>query len=169
MNPLIILLLGLSLSASAYGQGAYKCKAGGRVVIQNQPCQGAETTQAEVQASPSAAAESSVSETKARLAREREYLARSAHERAKNEAHDKTQACEQDVNQLQAALDQMADSSSAELGTSTQSVLEMQLDEERRQTNIVGLQARIATRRGECEVLRKEAERLNRPNTPASR
>jgi hypothetical protein len=168
MNPWIILLIGLSLSASSYGQGAYKCKTGGRVVIQNQPCHGAETKQAEVQSSSSAAAESSASETKARLARDKEYLARSAHERAKNEAHDKIQACEQDINQLQAALDQMVDSPSAELGTSTQSVMEMQLDEERRQTNIVGLQARIATRRSECDVLRKEAERISQPSTPSN-
>lgn len=168
MNPLIILLLGLSLSASAYGQGAYKCKTGGRVLIQNQPCHGAEATQAEVQSSPPAAGESAAIEIKARLAREKEYLARSAHERAKNEAHDRIQACEQDTRQLQDALDQMTDSQGAESGTSTQSVPEMQLDEERLQTNITGLQARIVTRRSECEVLRTEADRISQPYTPSN-
>lgn len=158
----------LAVSASAPAQETFKCNVNGSMVYQDRPCPGAARRSAsmpEKVAVKDSATESPApkSEAQARLERDKEYLAEGAYNRQRTEAADRVKACESESYSLQAAIDAEASRQNYYRGDSLRGIAAMQLDEERRQSAMAGLQSRVTAKRHECEELKKDAEKYKQP------
>ena len=134
---------------ACHSQEPYRCKSAGGYVIQDTPCK------VSVSAPPVADSKPTKADTADRLARDKEYLEKRAYERARTESLDAIRYCEADAYNIQAQIDYTAAQRGPEYVPNHVGLQAMQLDEERRQTALAGLQSRVAAKRHECSELRR--------------
>lgn len=165
IQPALAIFFALFLaSTAAIAQEPYKCKVNGSMVIQDSPCKvvGPPKAAPGVTASPPVAAaisEPTRSDTQARLDKEKAWLDERSKKREKDEAQDRVKNCEAEAYSIQTQIDQVASTPGTAYRPNLIGVATMQLDEERRQTQISGLSARAAAKRAECDQLRQTYDR----------
>lgn len=176
MTKFVLISLVAALPFSAFGQAVFRCTIGGSVVYQDRPCPGTARYSSEMPANGQAQPvddgkrpEAGRSDAQQKLERDKEYLAKAGYERQKTEARERAEHCDREALYIQASIDQEAARPAVSMGDSTRGLLAMQLEQERKQTVIAGLQSKVLAKRHECETLRKESERRNAPYVPALR
>jgi len=148
-----ILLVLAAVSLSAYGQEPHKCKVGGGFVYQDSPCKVQVLPPATSRTEAPTVAATADSQTK--LERDKAYLADRAYARQKTESADAVKACDAEAQSIQYELDSVATEPDLDRGGSIRGIAAMQLDQERKQSRMVGLQSRVTAKRHECDTLRQ--------------
>lgn len=145
-------------STVAFAQDAYKCKINGTMVIQDSPCKVvAPAKTAVARTEPTAVADpvkAQVSDAQARLERDKAWLDERAKKREQEEDQDRIKNCDAQAYAIQAQIEQTASTSGPAYKPNLIGVATMQLDEQRRQTDIAGLQSRVTAKRLECDQFR---------------
>lgn len=148
---LISLTVFALVSLSTYGQEPHKCKVGGGFVYQDSPCK--------AQVLPPAATRYevavTVSDSQTKLEKDKAYLADRAAARQKTESLDAIKACEAEAQSIQFELDSVASAPDIDRGGSIRGLAAMQLDQERKQSRMSGIQSRVTAKRHECDTLRQ--------------
>lgn len=171
MKKGLMILFSLALTIGVHAQEAYKCKVNGALVIQDQPCHGTVRrsfdmpTKADNPSSDKTSS-SSAAETAIKTKKDQEYInervkARNF-EREKDNAAAAIQQCDAEVTAIDQRIAQVASGSPSGSPTSIASAMALQLEYERRQTEIAGLQSKVASKRHECDALRQEFDRKYR-------
>ncbi len=165
MTALIFALI--SASTAAFAQEPYRCKVGGQMVIQDSPCKiagpsGATPAPRAAEAAEQPPAAQGRNDLQERLARDKAYLDERAKLRQKTEAQEQIQQCDANASALQAEIDYVSSSRGPDYKPNLAGLAAMQLDEERRQTRIAGLQSQVTAKRHECDQLRAAFDRQYR-------
>lgn len=143
------------------GAQVYKCKQGTETIIQDRPCAGSIRRAQDLPRAKSestASTDASANDIQDRLNKDKAYLAERGFIREKNEAKTQIENCDADVSQLQYQINQVAEQPGTFMGQSARAIAAMQLEEQRRQTIIAGLQAKISTRQSQCQTMRRDFE-----------
>lgn len=176
MNPLILALALAIISPLSFGQETFKCKVNGSMVYQDRPCPGtgryseslpptkqappvAQATvqppQAATQTTPDAAPQ------KSKLEQDKEYIDQRVkariYDREKSEAAINIQNCESEAANIQWQIESIANPAGGYPGVPL-NMQAAQLEEQRKQTQIAGLQSRVTAKRGQCDALRRDYE-----------
>lgn len=164
----------LSICTAAFAQETYKCNVAGSWVYQDRPCPGAVRRSADMPAKPSsaistvaeAAPAASAADTAAKTKKDQEYINERVKsrifEREKDEAAAHIRACDSEVAAINQEINDIAASSPRGTPVNIASAVNLQLDQERRQTAIAALQAKATSKRAECDGLRSEFDRKYR-------
>lgn len=162
-------------STVALAQESYKCNVGGSWVYQDRPCPGAVRRSADMPAKPSSAvstvaeaapAASSAADTAAKTKKDQEYINERVKsrifEREKDEAAAHIRVCDGEVSAINQQINDIAAQSPQGTPLNLASAVNLQLDQERRQTAIAALQAKAISKRAECDGQRSEFDRKYR-------
>lgn len=172
----IIFVIFVASGAATFAQTPYKCNIGGAVVYQDRPCPGfarrADSLSAAktVAVAPIAPSEerlsSSIEQTKSKLERDKEYIDQRVKarnfERDKDLAAEQLQNCYSEVDGIQHRINHIAASAPQGAPLDRASAINLQLDQQRRQTEIVALQSQAQAKRSECDIRRDEFNRTYR-------
>lgn len=168
MKAIPLLLIALSLPA--YGQIAYKCATAGGMVYQDRPCPGAER-RSQSMPLPSSASEPPASDDQAARIREQaqkdkayidQRVKARVFERERDQAAESLRQCYAGVDQIQDQIGRIAAAAPQGAPLDRASAINLQLDQQRRQTEIAALQSQAAGQRAECDRRREEFDRTYR-------
>lgn len=142
----------LAIAGMCHSQEAYRCKSAGGYVIQDTPCK---VSVVDRPAPVAGTQPQTAGNTQDRLAKDKEYLDKRAYERSRNESLDAIRYCEGDAYNIQAQIDYTAVAPTQKYVPDHVGLQAMQLEEERRQTALAGLQSRVTAKRHECSEMRR--------------
>lgn len=165
-------------SCTVFAQEAYKCTVNGSTVYLDRPCPGSVRRSASMPPSPSfssqadtpstassaqpvqaASAPSAASKTE----KDKEYINQRVKERIFERERDLAAAqianCDADVFSINQRINQIAASSPQGSPRSFVDAQALQLDQQRRQTDIAALQAQASAKQNECSLLRSNFDR----------
>ena len=173
MKAILSFLLVL-LASTATAQESYKCNVGGAMVYQDSPCNGSarrSDSMPQKQSSSGApveiaAPESEVIRQRAKIEKDKEYIDQRVKarnfEREKDLAVEQLRNCYSEIDAIQYQINQIANSAPQGAPLDRASAINLQLDQQRRQTDIAALQSQAANKRSECDIRRDEFNRLYR-------
>lgn len=167
MKKSVALIIAVFAAWGALAQEPYRCKKpDGSFVIQDSPCKlslgqppAARPAAVNVQPATITAPPVSANQGQQQAATEKEKLAEMRIQREKREAQDSIANCEQMAEYLQASHNDVAAAPGVYRGSSLTGLAHAQLDQERKQTEMAGLQSQITAKRAECDRLRRDYER----------
>ncbi len=159
-------------SATVFAQETYKCNVGGTMVYQDRPCPGAIRRSADMptkQIPPSTSstdqisATSSADDTVAKTKRDQEYINERVKarvfEREKDQAAEQLQLCDSSVVSIEQEISRVANGYQRGTPLTAADALALQLDAQRRQTEVAAMQSRVTAKRAECDQLRRAYEK----------
>lgn len=175
MNKTVFFFALFFASTAAFAQEAYKCTAAGTTVYQDRPCTGsmrrsesmppksiASPTRSTNEQPPAAPQPSLAS----KLEQDKEYINKRVKERnferEKDGAAELLQRCESNVSSIHQQINQVAASAPTGAPLNVAGAMALQLDQQRRQTEIASLQSQATAKRAECDQLRQEYDRKYR-------
>lgn len=160
MKTISLLLLLAFVSTGAYSQ-PYKCKINGSTVIQDQPCNGAIRRADDIAASGSGSvvAQDDPQARREKLEQDKKYIDERVKARVREREKD---AAQQDINRCDAQADSilvkvnhLADSAPTGRPANLASAAALQLDQQRRQTQMQSLQAQHSAKLAQCAQMRQ--------------
>lgn len=170
----ILSFLLVLLVTTASAQDAYKCNVGGAMVYQDRPCNGSARRSDSMPQKQSASAvpvesvapESEVARQRAKIEKDKEYIDQRVRarnfEREKDLAAEQLRTCYSEAEAIQQQISQMAASAPQGAPLDRASAINLQLDQQRRQTEIAALQSQASAKRSECDIRRDEFNRTYR-------
>lgn len=173
---LAIALLILAAALPAAAQEPYKCNIGGAWVYQDRPCPGAVRRSDNMPPkpainAPAAAGKASPNDDEAarlreKLDKDKEYIDQRVKarnfEREKDQAAEQLRNCYSEADAIQQRINQIAASSPQGVPLDRASAINLQLDQQRRLTDIAALQSQATAKRSECDIRRDEFNRIYR-------
>ncbi len=151
----------LLIAGSADAQ-TYKCSIGGTTVIQDRPCPGSVKRSDDMPtAKPAAAAVPSDATSSAeKLARDKQYIneriASRNYEREKSAASARISICDAEAHDLGEQIYRTAANAPTGTPANMASAAALQLDQQRRQTEIAALQSQQTAKLAQCAQYRRE-------------
>lgn len=159
------------VSTAAMAQETYKCKINGSTVFQDRPCPG-DTRRSESMPPPRAPGKSAdapapqvsdeVAAQRAKLEKDKAWLAERAKKREQEEAQDRIAACDRQTASIQAEIERVAAAEGPSYKPNLAGLSAMQLAEEQRQSKMAGLQSQVTAKRHECDGMRKDYDKKYR-------
>lgn len=163
------------LSTAALAQDAYKCTVAGTTVYQDRPCAGSVRRSESLPPKSTASPTNSTSEQPpaapqpslaSKLEQDKEYINKRVKERnferERDGAAELLQRCESNVSGIHQQINQVAASAPTGSPLNVAGAMALQLDQQRRQTEIATLNSQATAKRAECDQLRQEYDRKYR-------
>ena len=153
---------GLLLLAGSAGAQTYKCSIGGATVIQDRPCPGSVKRSDDMPSPSKSVASASVDSTSRadKLERDKQYIneriASRNYEREKSSASARIAVCDAEAHDIGDQISRTAANSPTGAPVNMASAAALQLDQQRRQTEIAALQSQQTAKLAQCAQYRRE-------------